>query len=178
MSPPFSGHPSRLRAVMGGRRWIPRILILGPLLAGALAVAPSAAHADRYGYCQAASCNGLDPYYENCTFDAYTVASYSYAYSDGSRYEVDLRYSPDCEANWARVLTTTAQPFCVQNNFGNEAKYTSAPGLTSWTNMINGGPGTHDTAYLFLPRPTEELGQNVLWADDQPNSGEQFYYPC
>ena len=149
------------------------------VLTGAAILAPSAAQADSgYGYCQAAGCNGLDPYYENCTVNAYTVSSETYTYSNGSRYEVDLRYSPDCEANWARVVSSTAVHFCVQNNLGNVQRYTSAAGLTSWTNMVNGGPGTHDTAYLALPSPTEYLGQNVLWASDAPGSGEQFNYPC
>jgi len=184
MSPSFPVHPSRTRKATLRRRWIPGLLAIVPVLAGAAAVAPSARADTGYGYCQAASCNGLDPLNENCQVNAFTVSSWSYTYPNGGgRYEVDLRYSPDCEANWARVVTATAVPFCVKNTKGNVQTYTSAPGLTSWTNMVNGAPSIYDTAYLGLPSPTDQLGQTVLWASDggtsgTPVGGESMNYPC
>jgi hypothetical protein len=159
-----------------------RLLTVLVCLAVPLAVA-TPAHADTgYGYCWQSSCNNLDPIYENCQVNAYTVSSVTYTYSNGSRYEVDLRYSPDCEANWARVVTSTSRPFCIRNSVGNVDRYTSAPNVASWTNMVNGAPNVNDTAYLSLPSPTESLGEQALFASDQPASwpvaSEQSNYPC
>jgi len=169
---------SSTRAFLRGHRRIAVTIAIAPVLAGAATLAPTAAHADSgYGYCLASGCNGLDPYYEDCQVNAITVSSETYTYSNGNRYEVDLRYSPDCEANWARVVSSTAVPFCVKDGSGYKQTYTSAAGLTSWTNMVDGS-SSGDVAYLKLPSPTEILGQNVLYADDTPSSGELFTYPC
>jgi hypothetical protein len=172
-----SGAPARTHRIT-----LVRLLAVVVCLAVPLTVA-APAHADTgYGYCWQASCNGMDPIYENCQVNATTVSSVSYTYSNGTRYEVDLRYSPDCEANWARVVTSTSRPFCIRNSVGNVDRYTSAPNVASWTNMINGAPNVHDTAYLSLPSPTESLGNQALFASDQPSSwpvaSGQPNYPC
>jgi hypothetical protein len=154
--------PSRTRPAAHRRRWIPRTLTAAAILAGAAVMAPSA-HADTgYGYCQAAACNGKDPVAENCQANAYTVSSYSATVPGYGTYTIDLRYSPDCEANWARVVTATAEPFCVQDSLGDLQGYTSAAGgVTSWTNMVNGT--VHDSAYLYYPNPDVP----VIEVDDQ-----------
>jgi hypothetical protein len=162
---------------------LPKPLVVLALTAGALSAASApAAHADVYGLCWQAGCNGLDPIAERCDQGVTTVSSFTYTFSDGTRYEVDLRYSAECETNWARVVTSTAQPFCITNSKGNVDRYTSAPNTASWTNMINGAPGVHDTAYLKLPRPTEVLGEPTLYAADQVINGYNAYstwnYPC
>ena len=163
------------------RRRLLTLLVALPLATGFLSTA-STARADTYGLCWQAGCNGLDPIAERCDQGVTTISSITYSYSDGSRYEVDLRYSTECEANWARVVTSTAQRFCIKNSNGNVDRYISAPNIASWTNMINGAPNVHDEAYLALPAPTEALGENVLWASDQPSyapaAGEAFTYPC
>lgn len=154
-----------------------RILVAIGLTVGA-ASAASAAHADPGGYggCWQGGCNGLDPNTENCSSNARTVSSTTYAFPKGSpyygdSYEVDLRYSIECEANWARVVTSTAEPFCIRDSKGDVQPYTSTPGLASWTNMDNGAPDVHDTAYLHLPDYTDEQGQPNLYAADQLVNG-------
>jgi hypothetical protein len=161
------------------RKRIPLIIATVPLMVGAAALAPSVAHADTgYGYCQASGCNGKDPVQENCQVNAVTVSSETYAYPGGGTYEVDLRYSPDCEANWARVESATSVKFCVKDGSGYKQTYTSAAGgVTSWTNMVDGS-SSGDIAYLKLPSPTDALGETVLWADDAPSEGEGSNYPC
>ena len=177
MSPSPPLQPSQPRSSRPGRRWIPRVLAVALVLAGAAIAGPSAAHADTgYGYCQAAYCNNLDPYYENCETNAYAVSSWTFYGDNSDTYEVALWYSPDCEANWASVLTTNAEAFCVVNTYGNVARWTSAPGLVSWTDMINGAPGSHDTAWVrlssYLP------GAGVFATDESPWVGGPENYPC
>jgi hypothetical protein len=162
MSLSSPAQPSRTRPATLRRRWIPRVLATAAILAGAAVVAPSAAHADTgYGYCQAAACNGKDPVAENCQVNAYQVSSWAATISGYGTYTVELIYSPDCEANWARVLAATAVPFCVNDSLGDIASYTSVPGeVPSWTNMVNGT--VHDSAYVFVP----DTNEPVIEADD------------
>jgi hypothetical protein len=144
----------------------------------------SAAHADSgYGLCWQAGRNGLDPVAERCDQNVTTVSSWTYEYPNREGgYEVDLRYSGECETNWARVVTTTSRPFCITNCNGDVQRNTSEPGIASWTDMVNGAPNVRDEAYLSLPSPTDVLGENVLYASDQPanapRGGESFSYPC
>jgi hypothetical protein len=178
MSPSSPPQSIRVRSLRPRRRWILRVLAVALVLAGAAIGGPSAAHADTgYGYCQAVGCNNLDPYYENCETNAYPVSSWK-AYGDQSdSYEVTLMYSPDCEANWASVLTTNvAAPFCVVNTYGNIARYTSVPGLVSWTDMINGDPGSHDTAWVQLQSYLPGAGEFAT--DESPWRGGPSDYPC
>jgi hypothetical protein len=172
MSLSSPAQPSRMQPATLRRRWIPRVLATAAILAGAAIMAPSA-HADTgYGYCQAAACNGKDPVAENCQVNAYQVSSNEVGVPGYGTYTVELIYSPDCEANWARVVTATAESFCVVDSLGDIQSYTSAPGgVPSWTNMVNGT--VHDTAYLYNPNPNEP----AIYADDTPSHGEGTYAP-
>lgn len=162
---------------MSLRRVTAVAMVLGSCVA-TVTVAP-AAHADTgYGYCQAAGCNGLDPIKENCLTNATTVSSIEYPYRNGQTYEIVLMFSPDCQANWARALTSTAVKFCVMNSNGNIDRYTSAPRIWSWTNMVNGAYPVRDVAKLQLPRPSDSGGLNVLYADDTPHAGMDVAAVC
>lgn len=178
MSPSSPLQPSLPQPSRPRRQWILRILAVALVLAGAAIAGPPSAHADTgYGYCQAAGCNNLDPYYENCEVNAYPVSSWTVYGDNSDSYEIALMYSPDCEANWARVLTTNvAAPFCVVNTYGNVARYFSAPGVYSWTDMINGGPGSHDTAWVQLQSYLPGAGEFA--SDEQPYVGGPSDYPC
>src|ERR1700736_1227866 len=53
--------------------------------------------------CNNNECNKLDRNSTGCSADAYTVYSAPLAYQGQTWGYVDLRYSPSCGANWARV---------------------------------------------------------------------------
>ena len=74
--------------------------VVGVLAATLLAFVP-AMPASAAG-CYAASCEGKDPSALGCAADAYTVAV---VYDDRLGYieGLELRYSPTCRANWARL---------------------------------------------------------------------------
>jgi hypothetical protein len=86
-------------------RLIPRLLAVlalsAPVAAGA-ALWPSPAAA---ASCHRDGCNGQDPQAAGCDADAYNIASFRYGnanpYLQGAWME--LRYSPACDAAWARA---------------------------------------------------------------------------
>lgn len=55
--------------------------------------------------CSGNGCNGLDPEQTGCAVGAYTVkvSGGTVSFQTGS---VELRYSPTCKTNWARVFST------------------------------------------------------------------------
>jgi hypothetical protein len=55
--------------------------------------------------CSGNGCNGLDPEQTGCAADAYTVKVSGGTVSFRTGY-VELRYSPTCGTNWARVIST------------------------------------------------------------------------
>ncbi|TMF45805.1 MAG: DUF2690 domain-containing protein [Chloroflexi bacterium] len=55
--------------------------------------------------CSGDGCNGLDPEQAGCAADAYTVKVSGGKVSFRTGY-VELRYSPTCGTNWARVIST------------------------------------------------------------------------
>ena len=79
-------------------RWISTVvLFLGFLL---WVVPHSAAAAGCYG----TGCNGRDPIEMGCHYDAYTVSSTPITTQNGTVVgRVELRWSPRCQANWARA---------------------------------------------------------------------------
>ena len=150
---------------------IARAIVILSLLIGASATVSSPAHADSgYGNCWQSSCNGKDPVNEYCDINAVTLSSIS----EGG-YEIDLRYSPDCDSNWVRVVTATGEPFFVKNSNGDTAKYTSAAHLSSWSNMVNGY--YHAWGCLRVPASTNDSGDTALWVSDTGNNGEAYRYP-
>jgi uncharacterized membrane protein len=156
-------HPSLIAA---------RLFAILAILAGSV-IATSSAHADSgYGYCWQSGCNGQDPVQENCDVNAITLGNVDY---DG--YTLQLRYSPDCDAKWVRVLTPTAEPFQVANSNGDVASYTSVPYSWSWSNMVNGY--YHGWGCLGMP---DVGGLDAIWASDQQQNGIYLTgldaYPC
>ncbi|MFF7146216.1 DUF2690 domain-containing protein [Streptomyces sp. SID2888] len=108
---------------------------LGLALAlGGIAVAPAADAATTAG-CTGASCYGKDPDAMGCGGDAYTAASVNTAHG-----LVEIRYSPVCKANWARISNAPAGTwFWVQNSNGQEQQFYLPSGYTSgWTYMVDG----------------------------------------
>lgn len=89
--------------------------------------------------CYGDYCSGQDPQASGCANDAYTVASRPFANTGGV---LELRWSPTCKTNWARLSTTWVNPtpnalYVVQGGTGytqRGARY-SGSGF-SWTAMI------------------------------------------
>ena len=79
----------------GIRKLFVRASVALLLTASALAIAPSTANAVT---CWGNYCSGKDPMSSGCASDAYTVAQAFPGWAT-----IDLRWSPTCKTNWARV---------------------------------------------------------------------------
>jgi hypothetical protein len=93
--------------------------------------------------CSGSSCEGYDPNSKGCGSDAYTVAS-KYLYSGSTQVGlVELRYSPSCNANWARVsryqgsVSYPLKAEAVGNPSGYQATQLSGS-YSVYSNMIDG----------------------------------------
>lgn len=125
--------------------WLRRQAKRGAVVAAAaafvgagLAFGPAAAASAGVVYpCHGGTCNGQDPIADACANDAYTAASVQT--SEGF---VELRYSPKCAANWARISGSSPGTwFWVQNNSGDAQQYYVPAGNDSgYTNMVDGTP--------------------------------------
>src|SRR5450755_1665756 len=99
--------------------------------------------------CHGPGCSGWDPVQMGCSADAYTVgppAKY-FSTSQNEWITIYLRYSPACNANWAKIAPAPAQwTFYVANY--NYVYSGGNPEISSWTtpyasssaygNMIDG----------------------------------------
>lgn len=132
-------------------------LVLGT--AGALVVAVPAQAAPS---CYGDYCSGTNPETTGCSADAYTVAHRNWA---GWGVTLELRWSPTCKTNWARVNTNpvwSGPPTPVLRAVQCSTGYTQAGVVASngtfwWTRQIYspvltvradwiGPPGTTSTA--------------------------------
>jgi len=99
-------------------------------------VASTAAHA---ASCYGDYCSGQDPQAAGCSSDAYTVVS---ARIPGTYTYIELRWSPSCKTNWARVPASwgTSYPSsleAVQCSTGYTQRGVVASSSDySWTRMI------------------------------------------
>ncbi|MEV6979019.1 DUF2690 domain-containing protein [Kitasatospora sp. NPDC093806] len=102
-------------------------------LAGLAAPTASAATPQVTAGCSGLSCFGLDPVNAGCGADAYTVESVGSA-----KGTIELRYSPSCKANWARISGASAgQWFSVQDD-KNWFQWWRTTGATGYGNMVDG----------------------------------------
>lgn len=155
-----AGHgPSPRRTA---RRWTARVrrgLSLGAALVLMGIAALSTASAASAVGCYGDYCSGMDPHSTGCDADAVTVAS---IYIGGTFSPIELRWSPTCKTNWARVpaawgtgspnqLLATQKPtgYTQRGVVGSNESY-------AWTRMIysprmcvyaawEGPPGTKST---------------------------------
>jgi hypothetical protein len=100
-----------------------------------LAFAPAAQAAPSTAGCYGASCQGLDPADQGCG-GAYTVGSVS-----TPQVYVELRYSPVCNANWARISSSSPGTwFYTQDCItGYNTQFSIPSGYASgWSDMVNG----------------------------------------
>lgn len=105
--------------------------------------------------CSGNACTGKDPLSTGCSADAYTVSSTA-VYGTGGANVVEIRWSPTCKTNWARVNWVTSNVKATQQT-GLVQGYSSNNGVNAWSKMIYsptlcvkasawGGWGTTSTA--------------------------------
>jgi hypothetical protein len=112
-------------------------VILALTMAGAAMFLAPAAHASS---CDGGGCSGQDPIAAGCAADAYTPSGATVSTPQGF---VELRYSPSCHANWARISNSSPGTwFFVQDcNSGEIQDFHVPSGSNSgYTNMVDGYP--------------------------------------
>lgn len=116
-----------------GNRLGRAVAVVGLLGAAALANAGPAAAVSCYGD----YCSGRDPMSTGCAADAYTVAS---THIPGTWTSIELRWSPTCKANWARVPASwrSAPPngLSAQQSTGYTQRVIAISADFAWTGMI------------------------------------------
>ncbi|MFD9271582.1 DUF2690 domain-containing protein [Streptomyces goshikiensis] len=108
------------------------LAVAATALGGLAPLTASAATARVTVGCYGPSCADKDPVDMACSTDAYTVDSASSALGT-----VELRYSPSCKANWARIYDASyGQAFWVES----EHDYVQwhAKGATGYSDMVDG----------------------------------------
>ena len=110
-----------------------RKIVLVPLVAlmPLFVIAPTPAFAVS---CYGDYCSGQDPLSTGCSADAYTVHTAS-VYGTNGASTVEIRWSPTCKTNWARVNWVTTNVKAVQQT-GYTQGYSSNNGTTAWSKMI------------------------------------------
>jgi hypothetical protein len=120
--------------------------VAGVLAATVLAFVP-ATPASAAG-CYAASCEGKDPSTLGCAADAYTVAV---VYDDRLGYieGLELRYSPACRANWARLSARSYYPAWVSISVVNDANRNNFKTTGSFRNSYRWSPMMDGSKRVF-----------------------------
>ena len=122
--------------------YLSRLITTAVVLAIVTSVSADSAIAACYG----SSCHGLDPNTEGCAAGAYTVSqSNNYLWQLGNVHlYVQLRYSPQCAANWSRSYTQEGQGRYIKADLQGYQGFTIVQGpgpgsyLSAYTNMVNG----------------------------------------
>lgn len=83
-------------------------------------------------------CSGTDPEATGCSRDAYTVAN---AFDSNLGYNVELRWSPTCKTNWARVNTKGPQ----------WVKAVQSTGYTQWGTLTASGSPYSWSRQIYSP---------------------------
>ncbi|MGW7446643.1 DUF2690 domain-containing protein [Kitasatospora sp. NPDC054795] len=108
------------------------VAVAATALGGLAAPTASAATSRVTAGCYGSSCNGLDPVDMGCSPDAYTVESVASTLGT-----IELRYSPSCRANWARISgASNGQEFYVYNE--SRVVWWHAIGSTGYGDMVDG----------------------------------------
>jgi hypothetical protein len=127
---------------LAGRCLVVALAVVAPLMGGLQPHATAAAPAGLIavpppGHCYGDYCSGRDPHVEHCDDDAYTVAT---GYIPGTRWYVQLRWSPRCKTNWGRVLrsswTDGDSIKAIQPSTGYTVGYAARNSSYVWSKMI------------------------------------------
>jgi Protein of unknown function (DUF2690) len=114
---------------------IRRVLLVLALVAGlVLPISVFSAAPASAGTCSGAGCDSQDPQSTGCAADAINAA----VTSEGG-VTLQLRYSPSCHANWARMLPGQfGWHFTVYNANGAQHDSTGFGQDSTWTAMVDG----------------------------------------
>lgn len=142
---------------MSMRKMLSLLIAAMSLAAFALVGAPTAAQA---ATCYGDYCSGRDPESTGCSADAYTTALARIA---GTYSYVELRWSPSCKTNWARVSWYPGayypnNVYVVQSTGYTQRGVSGGNGSYVWSRMIysprlgvsaryDGPPGGGATAF-------------------------------
>ena len=119
------------------------------IAASILAVAASPAFAVCSGY----ACDGKDPVLEGCG-SAITVATaiartpYAGAYAPGLDILIELRWSPICKTNWARLSYVSPPAFPRYDGLNTVSVYRSSDGKTV---SFNNNPTQYNFNSIYSP---------------------------
>jgi Protein of unknown function (DUF2690) len=136
------------------------VISLGLFLQERAYAAPSQ-HAQSHVTCQGDGCDGLDPLATGCNNGAYTARTTVIQNEQGNNIgEVDLRFSPTCGTNWARVISyigsTTLTPI-IERNDGLAYCWPNIPpqdGVTSDCTLHHSTTGVRAWTFMvYSPQP-------------------------
>ncbi|MFF1903616.1 DUF2690 domain-containing protein [Kitasatospora sp. NPDC058218] len=114
------------------------IAMAATALAGFVAPTASATTTQVTASCYGLDCYTYDPIDKGCSADAYTAESMDTVYGT-----IELRYSPACAANWARISgAKNGQVFWVEN-MSSGFDIWHAIGSTGYGNMVDGTVQAH-----------------------------------
>lgn len=149
------------------RRLILAVMSTAAILAGMTATMTVPAKADSVPGCFSASCDHHDPIAEGCSASVFPAADVTY---DAVSYSIhiELRYSSDCGAAWARVTINDPNKvagnynFFVKNTHGTVDQFTAVPNTTSWTNMVDDA-GTSINAEACIGSTSRPIDCTPWW---------------
>jgi hypothetical protein len=128
------------RRATGGRRVLLPLVAAISLLVGAVTTITLAAEQPASAAtCWGDWCSGRDPQATGCANDAYTVA---HARIPGTYTNIELRWSPSCKTEWARVPASWGKSYpsnlrAVQPSTGySQIGVVASNGTYSWTRQI------------------------------------------
>ncbi|GGS54883.1 DUF2690 domain-containing protein [Actinokineospora fastidiosa] len=103
---------------------------LGLLVPAAASAVPTTAAGITAG-CYGDYCSGKDPEAMGCSGDAVTTAS-----ARAGNFTLELRWSPSCKTNWARIQNGYSGSLWVVQTTGYKQGYSTKNGYFLWTKMI------------------------------------------
>ncbi|MEU6163265.1 DUF2690 domain-containing protein [Streptomyces tanashiensis] len=120
--------------------------------------------------CSGAGCDNRGPVSMGCDADAVTKGSATSRTHSGLR--VELRWSPTCQAAWARVTATGEQWYerygVIEKWSGKGSGFQRSLQVTfpnpgsDWTNML-GSPTAYYRACISAPAATDEVDCTPFW---------------
>jgi hypothetical protein len=135
----LDAHAMNLTCITSPRRVLVALLALGAMLVAGSGTASSALAVGCYGD----YCSGRDPEATGCSADAFTIANDDFFANNHQLDFIELRWSPTCKTEWARVRSDYGRSF-------NWMRVVQSTGYTQWT---IGNNGTYAwTAMIYSPR--------------------------
>lgn len=105
---------------------------------------------------QGGGLEGADPIQTGCSRDAYTVDSEPITVNSPNHYgavigHIDLRYSPSCQTNWARVVLQSVNGIAVASLY--------------WPAVARIEGGNNHTYHYWVWQPQVTASSGVIWTN-------------